>query len=93
MRGYVFQPTCRRRRTGLALMLQSVLLATSLVATPWLFAAGTVEESHQGHASPVAMPGWTQQLKGQTILEDTIEGRPDRSGNMERQHHRLMEKL
>jgi hypothetical protein len=93
MKGYVFQPTRRRRRTGLALMLQSVLLAGSLVATPWLFAAGTEEESHQGHASPVAMPGWTQQLKGQTILEDTIEGRPDRSGNMERQHHRLMEKL
>ena len=93
MRSYVFQPTHRQRHTGLALMLQSVLLAGSLVATPWLFAAGTGEESHQGHASPVAMPGWTQQLKGQTILEDTIEGRPDRSGNMERQHHRLMEKL
>jgi FtsP/CotA-like multicopper oxidase with cupredoxin domain len=74
-------------------MLQSVLLAGSLVATPWLFAAGTGEEFHQGHVSPVAMPGWTQQLKGQTILEDTIEGRPDRSGKMEMQHHRLMEKL
>ena len=37
-------------------MLQTVLLAGSLVAAPGLFAAGTGEESHQGHVSPVAMP-------------------------------------
>jgi Putative multicopper oxidases len=54
IRGNVFQPMRRRHRTGLALMLQSVLLAGSLVATPWLFAAGIEVESHQGHASPVA---------------------------------------
>ncbi|MGH7181914.1 MAG: multicopper oxidase domain-containing protein, partial [Nitrospiraceae bacterium] len=74
-------------------MLQSVLLAGSLVATPWLCAAGTGEESHQGHISPVAMPGWTQQLKGQTVVENAIEGRADSVAKMERQHHRLMEKL
>ncbi|MGH7218785.1 MAG: hypothetical protein ACREI1_00455, partial [Nitrospiraceae bacterium] len=89
----MFQPTRRRRRMGLALSLQSVLLAGSLVATPWLFAAGTGEESHQGHASPVAMPGWTQQLKGQTVVENAIEGRADSAAKMEMQHHRLMEKL
>ncbi|MEY4529276.1 MAG: hypothetical protein RL768_2995, partial [Nitrospirota bacterium] len=93
MRGDVFQPTRRRRRTGLALMLQSVLLAGSLVATPGLFAAGAGEESHQGHATPVAMPGWTQQLKGQTVLENAIEGRAGNAEKMEMQHHRLMEKL
>ena len=74
-------------------MLHSVILASSLVSTPWLFASSPEEVSHQGHATPVAMPGWTQQLKGQTIIEDTIEGRPDRSEKMEMQHHRLMEKL
>jgi hypothetical protein len=52
----MLQPTHRQRRTGLALMLQSVLLAGSLVAAPWLFAAGPIEESHQGHASPIVMP-------------------------------------
>ncbi len=31
--------------------------------------------------------------KGQTILEDTIEERPDRSGKMVMPHHRLVEKL
>ena len=93
MRGDVFQPTRRRRRTGLALMLQSVLLAGSLVATPGLFAAGSGEGAHQGHATPVAMPGWTQQLKGQTVLENAIEGRSGNVEKMEMQHHRLMEKL
>ena len=93
MRGYMFQPTRRRRRTGLALMLQSVLLAGSLVATPWLFAAGPGEQSHEGHATPVAMPGWTQTLKGQTVVENAIEGRAGNAEKMEMQHHRLMEKL
>ena len=93
MRSYLVQPTRRRRRMGLALMLQSVLLASSLVATPWLFAASPGEESHQGHATPVAMPGWTQQLKGQTVVENAIEGRAGNAEKMEMQHHRLMEKL
>ena len=43
MRTFLTQPKSRRRRTGVALMLQSVLLAGSLVATPWLFAAGPGE--------------------------------------------------
>jgi len=93
MRGDVSKPTRKRRRTRLALMLQSVLLAGSLVATPGLFAAGAGEESHQGHATPVAMPGWTQQLKGQTVVENAIEGRSGNAEKMEMQHHRLMEKL
>ncbi|MDO8357403.1 MAG: hypothetical protein Q7U76_13510 [Nitrospirota bacterium] len=87
------KPTRKRRRTRLALMLQSVLLAGSLVATPGLFAAGAGEESHQGHATPVAMPGWTQQLKGQTVVENAMEGRAGNAEKMEMQHHRLMEKL
>ena len=92
MRSFQLLPQRQRRRSSLSLMLHSILLAGSLVATPWLFAASPGESSHEGHATAVAMPGWTQQLKGQT-LEETIEGRPDRSGKMEIQHHRLMEKL
>ena len=74
-------------------MLHSILLAGSLVATPWLYAAGPGESSHEGHATSVAMPGWTQQLKGQTVVENAIEGRADNAQKMEMQHHRLMEKL
>jgi len=74
-------------------MVQSVLLAGSLVATPGLFAAGPGDPSHDGHATPVTMPGWTQQLKGQTVVENAIEGRAGNAAKMEMQHHRLMEKL
>jgi hypothetical protein len=93
MRSDVFQPTRRRRRRGLALTLQSVLLAGSLAATPGLSAAGAGEESHQGHVTPVAMPGWTQTLKGQTVVEETLEGRAGRSEKVELQHHRLMQQI
>ncbi len=52
--------------------------------------------SHAGHtaAQHTAMsyqaPGWTEQLKGQTILENTMEGQPDRAAMVERQHQRIM---
>jgi len=36
---------------------------------------------------------WAQQLKGQTIVEDSIEGRPDRAAMVELQHNRLMDHM
>jgi hypothetical protein len=93
MSSFLFQPIGRKRRTSLALMLLSALLGGSLVATPGLFAAGPGEDSHQGHASPVSMPGWAQALKSQTLVEDAIEGRAGRSEKLELQHHRLMRRL
>ena len=53
------QPQQKKRRKHLSLMLQSVFLTGSLIAAPWVFAASP-ESSHEGHATPVAMPGWTQ---------------------------------
>ena len=83
MGGYMFQPT-RRRRSSLSLMLHSVLLAGSLVATPWLFAAVQESRRIKGMRHPVAMPGWTQQLKGQTVVENT----PSRGGRTMRRRWR-----
>ena len=39
------------------------------------------------------MPGWTQTLKGQTIVEEALEGRAGRSEKVEQQHHRMMEQM
>src|SRR5262249_36852822 len=86
------QPQCRRRRTSPVLLLQSLLLASGLVATLWASAAEP-GGSHDGHATPVSMPGWTQALKGQTVVENAIERRAGNAEKMEMQHHRLMEKL
>lgn len=88
-----FQPQRRHRSHKAMRGLQAALLSGSLLTTPWLLAAGPRDGVHDGHASPVAMPGWTQTLKGQTVVEDTLEGRADRSEKIELQHHRLMRKI
>ena len=57
--------------------LPALALAGSLVGSPALFAAES--HQHQPAATPKATPiGWQQQLKGQTIVEDAIEGRAER---------------
>ena len=45
-------------------------------------------------ATPSPLPGtWAEQLKGQTVLEDVFEGRPERAAMVERHHERIMEQL
>jgi manganese oxidase len=48
---------------------------------------------HTVAASPGKFNNWVEVLKGQTILEDSMEGRPDRAAKVDRQHERLMEKM
>lgn len=93
MRSLLAESHRKGRTSSLWLMSLSLLFAGSLVAAPGLSVAGSGDHSPSGHATPVAMPGWTQQLKGQTIVENAIEGRADNAQKMEQQHHRLMEKL
>ena len=76
----------RRRISRKAMLsLQAALLSGSLLAAPWVFAAGPGDQSHEGHATPVAMPGWTQTLKGQTVVENAMEGRAGNAEKMEMQ--------
>jgi len=55
--------------------------------------------SHEGHATvqQTAMshqtPAWAEKLKGQTIVEDTMSGRADRSAQVEQQHQRIMDHM
>ncbi|GIW53705.1 MAG: hypothetical protein KatS3mg082_0109 [Nitrospiraceae bacterium] len=53
-------------------------------------ARDAVQRTHAG-AHPTAP--WAEQLKGQTIVEDTLEGRPERAAMVERQHQRIMEQM
>ena len=64
----------RRRISRKAMLSLQAALSGSLLAAPWVFAAGPGDQSHEGHATPVAMPGWTQTLKGQTVVENAMEG-------------------
>ena len=38
-------------------------------------------------------PGWAERLKGQTIIENSMEGRAERSALVERQHERMMQQM
>jgi len=48
---------------------------------------------HQMGMSHEDSPGWAERLKGQTILEDSMEGRAERAALVEQQHNRLMEQI
>ena len=39
------------------------------------------------------LPGWAEQLKGQTIVEDAMSGLGDRSARVEQQHQRIMDHM
>ena len=56
MKSFIERSQDKRRQGGLLLMLPTLMLACGLTATPCLFAASTEEPSHDGHATPVAMP-------------------------------------
>src|SRR5512147_103266 len=94
MKSFQCETRDRHRKAGTALLVQSLLFVGSLVAAPLVLAGeGASDPSYGAHAAPVAMPGWAQQLKGQTVVENAIEGRAENPQKMEMQHHRLMEKL
>src|SRR5947209_17356184 len=79
--------------------LTAFLLAVLLVFPTVVRAADS--DAHQGHGVSHAAMGmidnsnepWAQQLKGQTIVEDAISGRANRSALVELQHNRLMEQM
>ncbi|MGE0474085.1 MAG: LysM peptidoglycan-binding domain-containing protein [Nitrospirales bacterium] len=76
--------------------------AVVLAGVLGLFSFGTAsaEESqalqHSGHQMGMSHqdnPGWAERLKGQTIVEDSMEGRAERAALVEQQHNRLMEQM
>ena len=62
-----------------------VLVGLFMVFLPFSYAAD--------HSSHKESPGWAEQLKGQTIREDAIEGRAERTAMVARQHERAMEQM
>lgn len=83
------------KRKGFTSM-SAIVLAGILGMIPVGTASG--EESHQGMGHSMGMtqqesPGWAERLKGQTIVEDTMEGRAERAALVEQQHNRLMEQM
>ncbi len=63
-------------------------------ATPSFVGAESASPQHAHSAGMNAQsPGWAEKLKGQTIVENAMEGRAERAALVEQQHHRLMEQM
>ena len=69
-----------------------MLGAMAAVALLWVPLASA--ESPSSHvAMNHQLPAWAEQLKGQTIVEDAMSGRGERSAMVEQQHQRIMEQM
>jgi len=90
----MFYPT----RTALGL---SGMLALFVGAMGLLPISTALAESDQSIASDMMhmtsmsqpSPGWAERLKGQTIVENVMEGRGERAALVERQHNRMMNQM
>ena len=62
-----------------------------------LFAEEAAKHDSTEHAQHTGMnsqsPGWAEKLKGQTIVENSMEGRAERAALVEQQHNRLMQQM
>lgn len=74
-----------RRRPKVAHVVMCVLTLALVMDD-----AAAEQAAHHETGSPGA---WAEQLKGQTIVEDVMEGRPERTAMVDRQHHRIMEQM
>ncbi len=74
-------------------MIVAAAMAGALVYAPLATAGEQDSSGHVHSAAGPRMPAWAEQLKGQTIVEDVMEGRPERTAMMERQHQRIMNQM
>ena len=72
------------------------IAAIVLIGVP-LASAENPSQAGQTSSQHVAMnhqlPGWAEKLKGQTIVEDAMGGKPERSAMVEQQHQRIMDHM
>jgi hypothetical protein len=65
------------------------LITARLFPAIGIGATGHDHQATEAHS----VPTWAEQLKGQTIIEDTMEGRPEPTAMMERHHNSDMEQM
>ena len=80
------------RMAGTYLLYGAVLLLC-VPFTAWAEPAQKHPALDQPSALSHPVASWAEQLKGQTVLEDVLEGRPERAAMVERQHERIMVQL
>ena len=95
-----------RQRHRIAGMFLAALVGTSLGGPMSLQAEGDPSSHEAGGVSHIMAPSagaaqdmvhrspeWAEKLKGQTIVEDAMEGHAERTSMVERQHQRVMDQM
>src|SRR5690349_8579567 len=77
-------------KTGVSrpIYMLGAMAAAALLGAPLASA-----ENSSSHVMNHQLPAWAEQLKGQTIVEDTMSGKAERSAMVEQQHQRIMEHM
>ena len=83
-------------RVSVPTRMLGAMAAVALLGVP-LASAENPSQAEQTSSPHVAMshqlPGWAEKLKGQTIVEDAMGGKAERSAMVELQHQRIMEHM
>ena len=84
-----------KRKFLTASILLALIGGATFWATPSFVGAenGSPPHVHQTGMTHQESSGWQEQLKGQTRVEDALEGRAGLSEKIEVQHHRIMRRL
>src|SRR5688500_6741849 len=73
--------------------LPGVVAGGALFCAP-LAASAASPEPHAQHTSMGHQtPEWAEKLKAQTVVEDAMEGRPNRAAQVDMQHERIMHQM
>ena len=84
----------KTRNTATSLSLGLFLVGISLISAGTLFAGESQEPMmHKTGMVHQDAPAWAEQLKGQTIIENSIEGRAERAALVEKQHEKMMQQI
>jgi len=83
----------RKRQTFTSRWVLGAIGGALLLGSP----AVSIADDPSADVHPVAMKqssqGWAEKLKGQTIVENSVEGRAERAALVELQHQRLMDQM
>jgi FtsP/CotA-like multicopper oxidase with cupredoxin domain len=88
----MFHVKSRKAITSLSLGL---FVGGILLLSAGALLAGESQETtiHKTGMTHQDSPAWAEQLKGQTIVEDAMEGRAERAAQVEQQHQRMMQQM
>ncbi|HET9575877.1 MAG TPA: hypothetical protein VFP04_05725, partial [Nitrospira sp.] len=78
-------------KTGVSrpIYMLGAMAVAALLGAPLASAENSSSHGAMNHQ----LPAWAEQLKGQTIVEDTMSGKAERSAMVEQQHQRIMEHM